>query len=81
MNRSDHLERLLKAVDEASQLVRELPENDRLCIHLRELEGTSNGSHYYGDHEADYYLLRDHVALAILKEKGELPSDCDPQSI
>jgi hypothetical protein len=82
MTRLELLERLLDLVDEASALIGRLPDDDRLGKHLRELEGNSNGGFVYGrDFADDTYFLRGHVELRILKEKGELPADLDPETI
>jgi hypothetical protein len=81
MTRLEQLEKLLDLVDEASELVRQLPEDDKLRIHSQELEGFSNGGFIYDEEDGDYFYLRDHVNMAILKEKGQLPADCDPESV
>jgi hypothetical protein len=82
MTRLEQLERLLSLVDDASELIRNLPDEDMLQMHLTELEGSSNGSSIYGEeYDDDYFFLRDHVFFAILKEKGELPADLDPELI
>ena len=82
MTRIELLERLLGLIDEASGLIRKLPDDDRLRDHSRDLEGTSNGGHFYDQGVADdFYYLRDHVELAILKARGKLPADCDPETI
>ncbi len=82
MTRLEILEKLLDSVDEASELIRQLPQDDKLRIHCQELEGHSNGGFIYDESEPDdFYYLRDHVQLAILKEKGALPADCDPNTV
>jgi hypothetical protein len=83
MTRLEQLERLLSLVDEASEVIRRLPEDNRLRVHSRELEGSSNGGFYNTEEEVDndYFFLRDHIELQILKEKGELPADLDPGTI
>jgi hypothetical protein len=81
MTRLENLARLLDLIDEASQIIRELPEDDKLRWHSRELEGNSNGGWLYEEEDADYNYIRDHVSLAILKEKNALPADYDPETI
>jgi hypothetical protein len=80
MTRLEQLEKLLDLVDEASAIIRQFPEDDRLHVQRMELEGNSNGGYLY-DEDDDGFYLRDHVYMAILKEKGLLPPDCDPATV
>jgi hypothetical protein len=82
MTRLERLEKALRLIDRAADLIEDLPRDDKLRNHLPALEGNSNGGWIYReDDDADFYFLRDHLELEILKEKGELLKDCDPAAI
>ena len=71
MTQLELLERILERLDEAANLIEQLPEGDELRNRLPELEGNSNGGWFYTESiPADYWFLRDEVIQRVMAARG-----------